>query len=92
MSARHYIALSAVKDNSTDLKELVAFLHTAISDCELNSVDETRDPAVLLLAAQLAFVTNTDVLSSAKYNRMISACKREVEKDVTAIRASENVH
>jgi hypothetical protein len=92
MSARHYLALSAIENNVNDLKELIGFLQTAISDCELTKAKPEKDPAVLLLSAQLAFATNTDTITSTKYNRMVTACKKEVLDDVSAIQSSENVH
>lgn len=92
MSARHYLALSAIENNVNDVAEIVGFLATSVSDCKLTNAAPEKDPAILLLASQLAFATNTDTITSSKYTRMVNACKSEVEKDVSAIRASENVH
>jgi hypothetical protein len=89
MSARHYLAVSALDSQETDVDKIVSFLQIASKDCEIHNKKPHKDPAFILLASQLAFLTNTDTYNSTTYQRYYKICKQEVFNDVAAVQSPE---
>jgi hypothetical protein len=89
MTARHYLAVAALDSRETDVDKILAFLTIAASDCALYNKAPERDPAFVLLASHLAFLTNADISSPTKYERYYRLCKEEVDKDAAIIQSSE---
>lgn len=92
MSARHHIALAAIRTQESDVKRLVHYMSIAVSECEILSKKYATDSAVLLLASQLALVTNTDNPLKMKYRVLVDKCLEETNNDLAAIQSPENLN
>lgn len=92
MSIRHYLAVSAIQNSEQDLSVLLTYLQAAVADCNLMNLTAVRDPAVLLLASQVAYVTGTDNPIKIKYSDHYALCSEEMANDFTAIQSSANIN
>lgn len=66
------------------LKALAAGLVQAIDEAEAEGVvDPSRDPAVLVFGAFIAFATHADVSTVGGYNQLIEDCRERFEQPRT---------
>lgn len=75
MINRFTVALESLDDPAPQLDNLTEDLHTAVLEAEAYECNPLTDPAVLLLAMQVGFLTHADVANSTSYNALIAACK-----------------
>lgn len=92
MSTRHFLALDIAGRQTTDIGELADALRMAVRECEAMDTEPSRDPAVLLISAHLAFVTSADRVLYKMYAKFMNTCQQEVENDLSSIPAPENQH
>ena len=66
------------------LKALAEGLVQAIEEAEVDGVpDPSRDPAVLVFGAFIAFATHADVSTVGGYNQLIEHCRERYEQPRT---------
>jgi hypothetical protein len=92
MSARHHIAIAAVRAQESDVKTLVHYTSVAINECELLKKKYSTDSAVLLLVTQLAIATHADSTLKLKYRILIDKCLEETNNDLAAVQSPNNVN
>lgn len=92
MSIRHHLALSAIRNQEQDIVALVSYMQAALNECALTKVTPRFDPAILLLASQLAMATNTDHPEKMKYRDMFDACLEETMNDYAAVQTPTNIN
>lgn len=92
MSARHHIALAAVRSHESDVKRLLHYMSVAINECEILNTKYDTDYAVLLLATQLAMATHTDSTLKLKYRILVDKCLEETNNDFAAVQSPNNIN
>lgn len=75
MINRFTVALGSLDNPAPMIEELTGDLHAAVLEASAYDCNPLTDPAVLLLAMQVGFLTHADVASSTSYNALIAACK-----------------
>lgn len=85
MSTRHYLALSAARNQEKNIKVVSEYLSVAVSECEIEKINPLKDPAVLLISAHITFITNSDRHLYQKNSTYMDICSKEVSNDITAI-------
>jgi len=92
MSIRHHLAVTAIRNQEQDIVELVSYMQASLNECAFTNVTPRYDPAILLLASQLALATNTDHPEKMKYRDMLEACYEVITNDLAIIQTSTNVN
>jgi hypothetical protein len=92
MSIRHHLAITAIRNQEQDIVALVSYMQASLNECAFANVTPRYDPAILLLASQLAMVTNTDHPEKMKYREHFDACLEEITNDLTAIQTPTNIN
>lgn len=80
MNRFEYVLEAAFAPQEKPLRELVRQLSIAVEQVEAEGEHPTKDPAVLILGAYVAFHTHADVNTASGYHRMLEMCAARAEE------------
>ena len=93
MTARYYLAITAIHSSEHNVDTLTTYLRFAIEECKILKANIQNDPAVSLLVSQLAFVTNTeDTPLNLRHKSLLDLCYRETANDAAFVQSPTNIN
>jgi hypothetical protein len=92
MGSRHHLAIKVIHEETQDIASLASYLLFAVNECNNLKQQIETDPAVLLLASQLALVTGTDTPVRMRYQEMYDVCVREMSNDLATVQTPTNLN
>lgn len=79
MNRFEFVLDAAFAPHQVPLPDLARQFSTALDQVQAEGADPTRDPAVLILGAFIAFHTHADVNTVGGYHRLLDLCAHRLE-------------
>ena len=92
MSTRHFLALDIANRQETDIFVIADTLCAAVEECKQLNTEPYSDEAVMLLTAYLTLVTSADYALYKSYTKLMNACMKEVQYDISSIPTKERLN